>query len=194
MRSLSIEQMQADRSDSEDLLLILQAQKGDGDAFGKLYERYAPSVFRFIYSRTGNRLDAEDLTEDVFLRAWRSISSYQDKGVPLVAYLFRIARNALIDESRGSKWSRNQITLDEETPVIGHHDTAEAVDARLERQEIYYQLDKLREDYKTVLQLRFLGGLSPDEIAGVMGKSVGAVRILQFRALTALKELINRST
>ena len=80
----------------EDIQLIQQSQKGDTQAFGELYERYAQRVFRYLYAHLDNRLDAEDLTEEVFLRVWKSLGGYQEQGVPFLAFLFRVARNALI--------------------------------------------------------------------------------------------------
>lgn len=169
--------------------LIQKAQDGDAEAFGLLYERHAPAVFRFVYSHLDDRLDAEDLTEDVFLRVWRSLSKFQDQGVPFVAYLFRIARNALIDYYRRAKNGQNQVSSIEDNVIVdAQPDPGELAIAKLEHLEIREVLESLRDDYRMVIVLRFLGDLSPDETAQVMGKSTGAVRVLQHRALTALRK------
>ena len=174
----------------EDIQLIQSSQKGDTQAFGELYERYAPRVFRYLYAHLDNRLDAEDLTEDVFLRVWKSLGSYQEQGVPFLAFLFRVARNALIDHYRRS--SKNQADTSIEDMQLREPGTGpvEAVTALLEHQQLRAMLTELREDYRTVLVLRFLSELSPEETAHAMGRSAGAVRVLQHRALAALRSMM----
>lgn len=171
--------------------LIQKAQGGDADSFGLLYESHAEAVFRFIYSHVDDRLDAEDLTEEVFLRVWRSLPNFRDQGVPFIAYLFRIARNSLIDYYRRSNNNHRTVSTVEENVVADAHlDPGELVIAKMEHQEIRQMLDTLRDDYRTVIILRFLSDLSPDETAQVMGKTAGAVRVLQHRALAALRKLL----
>jgi hypothetical protein len=86
-----------DFREKEDAELLLLAQQGEAEAFSELYIRFAPPIFRFLFSHLDDRLDAEDLTEEVFLRLWRFLPQYQEQGVPILAFLFKIARNALID-------------------------------------------------------------------------------------------------
>jgi RNA polymerase sigma-70 factor (ECF subfamily) len=181
----------SDMLDADDTQLIQQARTGDAEAFGELYERHSQAVFRFLYAHCDNRQDAEDLMEDVFLRVWHSLAAYREKGVPFIAFLFRIARNGLIDHYRRSKPLR-QVTSIEDIPLIDRlPEPGETMIANLEHQEVRMILEQLREDYRTVLVLRFLSELSPDETAHVMGRSVGAVRVLQHRALTAMRELMD---
>ena len=170
-----------------DVQLVEKSQGGDAQAFGRIYERHAPAVFRFLYARMDSRFDAEDLTEEVFLRAWRSLPGYQEKGVPFIAYLFRVARNALIDHYRRSK-RINQLSLEERVIKDGRPGPGDVALAQIENEEVRQALNRLRDDYRLVLMLRFLGNLSPDETAEVMGKSSGAVRVLQHRALAALRK------
>lgn len=174
----------------EDIQLISIAQNGEAEAFGELYERYAESIFRFLYVRLSNRLDAEDLTAEVFMRVYRSLSGYREQGTPFLAYLFRIARNALIDHYRSSSRSGEKVSIDDSIIQDLHPDAGEAAMTSLEHQEVREVLDQLRDDYRTVLVLRFLSELTPDETAQVMGRSPGAIRVLQHRALTALRNLI----
>jgi RNA polymerase sigma-70 factor, ECF subfamily len=174
----------------DDIQLLINAQGGDADAFGELYERHAPRVFRYLYAHLGSRLDAEDLTHEVFIRVWRTLPNYQEHGVPFLAFLFRVARNALIDHYRhGSKPGQEQsiedMTLTEHGPGPG-----DVVMVMLEHQQLRQTLMQMREDYRTVLVLRFLSELTPDETAQVMGRSAGAVRVLQHRALAALRSLM----
>ncbi len=174
----------------DDIQLLKAAQRGEAEAFGELYERYAGRVFRFLYAHMDNREDAEDITEDVFLRVWKSLSGYREQGVPFLAYLFRIARNALIDHYRRSGGAKKDVAL-EDLPLKDHKpDPVETVMINLEHQKLRQTLEHLREDYRTVLVLRFLGELSPEETAHAMGRSSGAIRVLQHRALTALRSLM----
>jgi len=176
--------------DADEAQHLQDAQNGDAEAFGLLYEHYAPVLFRFLYTHLNDRLDAEDLSEEVFYRVWRSLASYRDQGVPFVAYLFRVARNALIDHYRRSSRSEQSLVLEEDILKDPNPEPSDAVATNIQRQEIRELLEKLREDYRTVLLLRFMGDLSPEETAEVMGKSPGAIRVLQHRALAALRNLM----
>jgi RNA polymerase sigma-70 factor, ECF subfamily len=177
--------------DINDVQLLALAQNGEVDAFGELYERYAQSVYRYLYAHLYDQLDAEDLTEEVFLRVWRTLSNYNEQGVPLLAYLFRVARNALVDFYRRSSRSGNQMSLDANPISDDKPDPGDIAMVRMEHQEIRQMLEQLSEDYRNVLILRFLSELSPREIAHVMGRTEGAVRVLQHRALVALRELLD---
>ena len=176
----------------DDCKLLEEAQKGQVAAFGELYERYAESVYRYLQAHLSNPLDAEDLTEDVFLRSWRSLPFYRQQGIPFLAYLLRSARNALTDHYRRTARRGQHISLEtRETLPDPRTEPSAAVLARLERQELVGLLQGLSEDFRTVLALRFFSELSPEETAQVMGRSAGAVRVLQHRALAALLRKLN---
>lgn len=175
----------------DDHQLLVSARDGDTEAFGYLYERYADRVFRFLFAHLDNRLDAEDLTEDVFMRVWRSLPNFREQGVPFLAFVFRIARNALIDHYRRSGAIKNQVSIEDLTLRDGNPTPGESAISSLEREELRISLEQLREDYRTVLVLRFLSELSPEETALVMGRSPGAVRVLQHRALLALRAMLD---
>ncbi|MFC1996190.1 RNA polymerase sigma factor [Chloroflexota bacterium] len=177
--------------EQDDALLIEKAQNGDVNAFGELYERYAATLFRFIYSQTLDRLDAEDITADVFLKAWQALPNYKDQGFSFSPYLFRIARNTLIDSRRKPKLTKDI----SENAMMNIPDKIASepgalMFAKTQHNDLVMILSQLREDYRTVLILRFFNDLSPEEIAQVMGRSVGAIRVLQHRALSSLRKLI----
>ena len=176
--------------DQEILQWIEAAKNGDADSFGFIYEQYADIVFRFVYSQLSHFQDAEDLTEEVFFRIWRSLDSYEHKGIPFIAYIFRIARNAVIDHYRQAARSRNQIPFEEE--LIGHtkYEPEHQASLNSTQKEIRARLKELREDYRNVLVLRFFSGLTTEETAQALGKTPGAVRVLQHRALAALRKSI----
>jgi RNA polymerase sigma-70 factor (ECF subfamily) len=177
--------------EQEDALLIKKAQEGEVEAFGELYERYAPAIFRFIYSQTQHLLDAEDLTADVFLRAWAALPRYEDQGLAFSPFLFRIARNTLID-SRRKRRPVSELDDDEmmNLPDRLASEPSKLMESRAQHRQLVQILGQLREDYRTVLVLRFFNELSPDEISEVMGRSVGAVRVMQHRALSSLRKVI----
>lgn len=173
----------------DDEQVIKQVKNGDVEAFGMLYEQYAEIIFRYVYSHLDNRLDAEDLTEEIFLRAWRALPKYDERGLPFSAFLFRIARNSLIDYYRQKKPVQSLDDIEMQSHEAGPE---ELVDLNIENADLKKMIAELREDYRNVLIFRFLSGLSPEETAHIMQRSVGAVRVLQHRALSALKDLLER--
>ena len=173
----------------DDEQVIQQVKNGETEAFGVLYEQYAEVIFRYVYSHLDNRLDAEDLTEEIFLRAWRALPKYDERGLPFTAFLFRIARNSLIDYYRQKKVVTSLEDMELQTHEAGPE---EATDTRIENRDLRKTIAALREDYRNVIIFRFLVGLSPEETAQVMQRSVGAVRVLQHRALSALKDLLEK--
>lgn len=171
--------------------LIQLAKTGNKEAFGKLYDHYLPQIYRFIYLKTSGRQDAEDLTHEVFLSAWQHIPQYEESGFPLSSWLYQIARNRVIDHFRTR---RNNIPIDDclENDIDAPHTTEEDVDVGLALETVQGAMQKLREDYQTLLIMRFVEDRSTAEVAVVLGKSEGAVRLIQHRALRALKQIIDR--
>ncbi len=173
--------------------LIRKAQRGDPLAFGELYECHAPVIFRYLFAHLDSRMDAEDLTGEVFLKAWQSLPKYNERGVPFLAFLFRVARNVLVDHYRRS--NRLLPSAPEELDCYGQEGSIEAIDLvgnRLEHQRIMQVMSGLRPDYRSVLTMRFISELSPEETALVMERSVGAIRVLQHRALAALRQALEK--
>ena len=171
----------------EDIQLLKIAQEGNTEAFGAIYERYAEKVFRYLNAHLGNGLDAEDLTEEVFIRVWRSLPDYRERGTPFLSYVFRIARNALIDHYRRERRLVGQLSSEDVVIADQKPGPGEILSDQMERQELREALEGLKEDYRTVLIFRFLADLSPEDTALAMGRSAGAVRVLQHRALGALR-------
>jgi RNA polymerase sigma-70 factor (ECF subfamily) len=169
--------------------LIQRAVSGNSDAFATLYDTYVEQIYRFIFFRVGDEQTAEDLTSQVFLKAWDNLSSYQIRGLPFSAWLFRIARNNIIDYYRTYKE-----TTSLESPAVDKPDPATAVDENVERrlqaEEVRLALQQLTGDQRQVLTLRFIEGLSTEEVAQVLGKRQGAIRALQMRGLQALAEIM----
>lgn len=168
---------------------VRAAAKGDEQAFGLLYDAYLDSIYRFVYLRVEDQQTAEDITANVFLRAWEKLDRYQFRGVPFRAWLFRIARNAVIDHYRTRK---------ETAPleaVINTHDesaisVSQKVGLRIEAEKVMENMRQLTEDQRNVLTLKLVHGLNTQEVAKTLGKRQGAVRALQMRGLQALAKIM----
>lgn len=167
-------------SDAE---LVLRAKEGDHDAFTQIYERYAPAIYRYLYFRLGEAELAEDLQAEVFLRMLEGIHRYEDRGWPISAWLYRIARDRTIDVMRRRR-KRQQVPLD---LWGGSCDGPEhSVGAQLEFEELTRTLDELTSDQRQVIQLRFLAEMSIQEVAQKLGRTEGSVKALQHRGLQSL--------
>ncbi|MEK7863210.1 MAG: RNA polymerase sigma factor [Chloroflexota bacterium] len=169
-----------------DAVLVLAAKAGDASAFGELYERYRDAIYRFCLARTGTSADAEDLTSDVFVKALQSIDRYQDRGLPFAAFLYRIARNAAIDRSRTLKQplSVDGLLTEPASKQNVEHEASLAV----EKSILLAALTKLKSEHRDVIVMRFIEGYSAAEVAQLVGKTEGAVRTLQHRALERLRK------
>lgn len=169
-----------------DAALVQAAKAGDAAAFGELYERYRDPIYRFCLARTGSAHDAEDLTGDVFVKALQSLDRYQERGLPFAAFLYRIARNAAIDRSRTLKQPLSVDGLVTE-PASKQNVEIEATFA-VERSILLAALTELKAEHREVVVMRFIEGYSALEVAQVLGKTEGAVRTLQHRALDRLRK------
>ncbi len=174
----------------DDAELVEKARAGEAEAFGQLYERYAADIFRFLYAHLADRLEAEDLTAEVFLRAWRFLPRYRERGYPFSAFLYRVARNVLIDHRRWLQRQREWRVRDLPLPPDDEKDPDEKIARQTDHQLLHQALNRLREDYRDVLVLRFLNGCSVAEVAAIMRRSPGAIRVLQHRALKALRSAL----
>jgi len=170
--------------------LVCAAQAGDQQAFGRLYDHYLDTVFRYVLYRVGDRALAEDLTSETFLRALRRISSVSYQGRDVGAWLVTIARNLVLDHVKSSRY-RFEIATDEiadRSSTDGgpeHQVVAEATNAELMR-----CVAQLGEDQQECVTLRFMVGLSVAETATLMGRNEGAIKALQHRAVRRLSQLL----
>lgn len=172
--------------------LIKQAQTGDKGAFGKIYGYYLPKIYRFILIKVSNKGEAEDLTHEVFLNVWKNINSFTPKGFPFSSWVYRIAKNEVIDFYRTSKKDLRLEQVEENFLKIPETQTSE-INQALDLEKIKSLINLLKPDQQDVLIMRFVEGLNHEEIAAALDKSEGAVRIIQFRAIQNLKELINQN-
>ncbi|MFN2114737.1 MAG: sigma-70 family RNA polymerase sigma factor [Anaerolineae bacterium] len=179
----------------EERLLASRASGGDREAYGVLYDRYLDKIYRYIYFKVGRRSEAEDLTSQTFLKAWDAIGDYEWRNHPFGAWLFRIAHNLVVDYHRSRKPS---VELDNATPQLEWEASRDDVRPEgvlaemLTTDRVRHAIGRLTEEQQQVLVLRFFEDLSTGEVAEIMGKRRGAVRGLQFRALSALREMLYR--
>ena len=165
--------------------LVAEAQRGNPEAFGRIFDAYAGPIHRFIASRVYRPSDAEDLTQLVFVKALEALPRYQSRGIPFGGWLFRLARNTVIDHVRTR---HDHIDLDTASGQAGSDAGPDEVTvARLEMDEVAVALAALTDEQREAIALRFFAGLSAREAAEVMGKQEGTIRGLQFRAIAALR-------
>lgn len=168
--------------------ILLSASRGDREAFGALYGLYVERIYNYVYYRTGNLHEAEDLTARVFQRAMNHIQNYTDRGVPFSAWLYRIAHNLVANWHR-DRSRRQEIPLSD-APVLPS--TEERPEARLQRSQDQDSLMKLirglSPERQTLLILKFVEDLSNAEIGQIMGRSEGAVKSLYHRTLLSLRD------
>jgi RNA polymerase sigma-70 factor (ECF subfamily) len=176
--------------DQEVVALVARAQEGDAEAFAQLYDRYVDQTFGYILRRVGHRQTAEDLTGDVFLRAYRRLSSFEWQGVDLGAWIMTIARNRVHDHFKSARFRLERTTdVMADTPSDSAPDDPERVAvARDMARALGQALERLKDEHREVIELRFVHDLSVAETAEVMNRSVGACKALQYRALRALEE------
>jgi len=169
--------------------LVRRAQQQDQQAFTQLYEEHFNKIYRYVALRIGNKTEAEDITQQVFLKALQSISSFRWRGIPFSAWLFRIAHNQVVDYLR-KKTKQATVPLDESTvSVISNPQLL--VEQRLDIEQLLSATKRLTPTQREVISLRFAGELPIAQVAKIIGKSQGAVKALQHSAIVALRKALS---
>lgn len=165
--------------------LVRRAQIGDPEAFARLYDGYVDRIYRYVYFRITHDQTAEDITAQVFLKAWENLNRYKHGETPFLGWLYTIARNSVIDHYR----TRKETVPLEDTNIF-QEDASEAITEQIDRasevRTLRAALQALTEEQQQVLTLKFITGLNTAQVARQMGKRQGAIRALQMRALQAL--------
>jgi RNA polymerase sigma-70 factor (ECF subfamily) len=171
--------------------LFLQAKNKDSDAYSQVYDLYAERIYRFIFFKVNKKEEAQDLTSEVFLKVWQYIiDGKQIKN--LNAFFYQVARNLVIDYYRKS--SQKDIPIDEPGNIAQERfaiDHLEKIEDKIQFEKIEIKLTELKDEYREVIILRYIEGLSMIEIADIIGKKKGNVRVILYRALNTLKELMD---
>lgn len=169
--------------------LVKRAKGGEAEAFGLLYDYYLPKIYRFVLIKVSHREEAEDLTHQTFLKAWQNIDQYDFRGHSFGSWLYRIARNAVIDRHRKNT---PVFSLDDLTFDIPARDRSpeELTEARIESEVILEAIRELKEIEQEVLLMRFVEELNTKEVAQIVKKTEGAVKLIQHRALKNLAKIL----
>lgn len=170
--------------------LVRRAVRGDAEAFGRIYDIYVDRVYAFVRARIGDHHDAEDVTETVFLKAYSAITSYDRRGLPFGAWLFRIARNATVDHLRRSGRVPEPVedveVHTEPAPIM----VDEQVAARVDAERVREYVRRLTEDQAAVIACRFFWDMDIQQTARALDRTPGAVKALQHRAMNALAAML----
>jgi RNA polymerase sigma-70 factor (ECF subfamily) len=170
--------------------IVRRAQNGDADAFSQLYEEYFDKVYRYVYLRLRNPSEVEDLTQEIFVKALEALGSYKWRNLPFSSWLFRIAHNHVIDHLR-KEGKLDRVDWQDNMADVREPDPAQMAEQRLQLQELRDNIEKLSPAQRSVIYLRFAGGLSVAEVAQILGKSPGTVKALQHSGIAALRKMIS---
>jgi RNA polymerase sigma-70 factor (ECF subfamily) len=169
--------------------LLSLAARGDEDAFGVLYTLHLSAIYRYIYFRIGDEAEAEDLTEEVFVKAWQALPNYRPTQHPFTSWLYRIAHNLTVDYHR----KRLPVSLSDSnlrSHSAAFSSTEETIETRQQLKALANAVQQLADEEQQVVILRFVQGLPHQEVAQVIGKSVNATRVIQHRALAKLNAFL----
>ena len=184
--------MAAVSHDNSEHELLRRAMHGDGEAFGDIYALYLEPVYRYVFYRIGDELEAEDLTEIVFLKAWEALPSIRLDGFNFRAWIYRIAHNSVIDRHRTNHPTVPIGEIDD-LPQAQYFETPESSYQRVEtEQQLKDVIDQLEPNLQNVILFRFILGFSHSETAELMNLTEVYIRVLQHRALKKIKELLSR--
>lgn len=176
--------------EAEQQALLERASRADPRALGQIYDQYVDRIYAYIYHRVGQAEQAEDLTGQVFMRMLEAIRAGQGWKTSFSGWLYRIAHNLVIDFYR-RRGRASFVDIDEAPPIVATEDEpARRVQANLDREDLRAALNQLTEEQAQVITLRFLEDLSIAEVAAIMGKNEGAIKALQYRAVLALRRIM----
>jgi len=174
--------------------LLRRARRNDSEAWSQIYDLYYPRIYAFMLARIRDGMLAEDLAADVFVNALRGIDTYEERGLAFIAWLYRIAHNRLIDHYRRN--GRTEADSLDEMDESGDRLDDPAITTNggldLERIDLQQAVGRLSAEQQQVVQLRFLEGMTSEQVAAAMSKTVAAVKIMQHRALKVLKKSLHQ--
>src|SRR4030042_1510180 len=166
--------------------LVDKAARGDFEAFGQLYTIFLDRIYRYALYQVKDKMTAEDITEEVFVKAWKAIRSCKGKGETFSAWIYRIAHNHIINTFR----NYNRFSSIDIEKISELNDPNLNAEMTLEQQELLGTVSELTQSQEQVITLKFIEGLDNREIGKIMGKSEGTIRALQLRGLTTLRQKI----
>ncbi len=165
-----------------------EARRYNEDKLASLYEEYYDKIAHYAYVRIGIRTEAEDIAGEVFLKALNSLKSYKERGIPMQAWLFRIAHNLVVDYLR--KMAKRKTVPIDTVDAEADEDPATVAEKKVELERVTKAMEQITPEQREVLSLRFFGGLTSKEVASILNKSDGAVREMQRAAIGKLRKLL----
>jgi RNA polymerase sigma-70 factor (ECF subfamily) len=177
-------------SENGEAELACCAAEGDADAFSELYMRHFDRIYRYIYYKTGHVAVAEDLSEKAFLKAWEAIGRYEQRSCGFLAWLYRIAHNVVTDYYRTKKDTVSLEALPPLLELVDEKAPEKIVAGQEEVARLQAAIAQLPDEQQQVIILRFIEGIGHAEVAAIIGKSEGASRVVQCRALAALHDIL----
>ncbi len=177
--------------DSNDPDTVTLAQRGDVQAVGRLYDQHHEALFRYIWVRVGENQLAEDMTGDVFMRMLDALPRFRPTDVPFRAWLYRIARNMIVDHFRKVKSHSVEPLQESHAEIDSEDNPALTVEQKLSSERLHQALESIDEVQREVVSLRFFAGLSLEETATALEKTEAAVKALQHRGLAALRQALS---
>ena len=189
MATLRVEQL---ATDFDEHAAVEAAKLGEAEALGRLYEHYFPRIYRYVVSRLRSNEDAEDVTEEVFLRIIDNIGSFEWRGLPFGAWVFRIARNEVVSHVRRQRSRGMSAQLTESIPDEGR-DHTELVEIDLTFKVVQVAIEQLPEAQRQVVTLRFVAGLTVAETAQTLKKTENNVKVLQHKAIARLQIMMRQT-
>ena len=166
----------------------IDEQKEKENRLASLYDEYFDRIAHYVYVRLGDRNEAENLAGDVFLKALESLKSYKERGIPMQAWLFRIAHNVLVDRLR--KKAKTATVPIDDLSIAAREDPVAMAERSIQMERVNEAMQKLTPQQREVVRLRFFGGLSSKEVGDILRKSDGAVREMQRAAVEKLRGLL----
>ena len=157
-------------------------------ALAALYDEYYDKIARYIFVRIGDRAEAEDLAGEAFLKALQSLDSYKERGIPMRAWLFKIAHNLVVDYLRQAA-KRKTVSIDT-VQVVAEENPQAVVETKMELERVTRAFDQLTPAQRQIIELRFFGGLTSEETGRILNKSSGAIREMQSAAIKQLRKLL----
>jgi len=171
-------------------ILINQIKKGDEQAFAQFYNHYSPKLYRFIYFNVSDEAKAQELTDEAFMKVFQYLKDKEASEVDnFQAFIFKTARNLVIDFYRTRK---NDVSLEAIPEIASSEDPSKKVDQKLDTEKLARVIRQLPSNYKEVIVLRFVDGLSFEEISRSTGKSLGNCRMLAHRGIKKIKEMVEK--
>jgi RNA polymerase sigma-70 factor (ECF subfamily) len=170
--------------------LVRRAQGQDREAFAELYEAYFDKIYRYIALKIGDKVEAEDMTQQVFLKALKSLPGYKWKDVPFSAWLYRIAHNQTVDHFRKASRQQSCELTEEITPSDPSENPERETEIKMDIEHLVAATKHLTKAQRDVISLRFTSDLPIAEVARIMGKSEGAIKALQHSAVASLKRIM----